>query len=76
MKQSSTIRWRHNLEWRDLPALLNELADVKEEPNGKLKVTRNGQTLVMEPDRHKDVAQADEIMRIRRFLERTEAQEK
>lgn len=65
----------HNLEWRDLRALLSELADVEEEPNGKLKVTRNGQTLVLQPDRHKDVAEADEIMRIRHFLERTEAQE-
>jgi len=63
----------HNLEWRDLRALLSELADVEEEPNGKLKVTRNGQTLVMEPDRHKDVADVDELMRIRHFLERSDA---
>jgi hypothetical protein len=63
----------HNLEWRDLRALLSELADVEEEPNGKLKVTRNGQTLVMEPDRHKDVAEVDELMRIRHFLERSDA---
>lgn len=62
----------HNLEWRDLRALLNELADVEEQPNGKLKLTRNGQTLVMEPDRHKDVADVDEIMRIRHFLERSD----
>jgi hypothetical protein len=63
----------HNLEWRDLRALLSELADVEEEPNGKLKVTRNGQTLVMQPDRHKDVAEVDELMRIRHFLERSDA---
>lgn len=63
----------HNLEWRDLRALLTELADVEEEPNGKLKVTRNGQTLVMQPDRHKDVAEIDELMRIRHFLERSNA---
>jgi len=62
-----------NLEWRDLRALLRELADVEEEPNGKLKVTRNGQTLVMQPDRHKDVAEVDELMRIRHFLERSNA---
>jgi len=34
-----------NLEWRHLRALLNELVDVEEEPNGKRNVTRNGQTL-------------------------------
>ena len=64
-----------NLEWRDLRALLSEIADVEEEPNGKLKVTRNGHTLVMEPDRHKDVAEVDELMRIRHFLERSDTAE-
>src|SRR5580698_9071444 len=65
----------HNLQWRDLRALLTELADVEEEPNGKLRVTRNGQTLVMEPDRHKDVAEVDELLRIRHFLERSDVAE-
>jgi hypothetical protein len=64
-----------NLEWRDLRALLSEIANVDEEPNGKLKVMRNGHTLVMEPDRHKDVADVDELMRIRHFLERSDAAE-
>ncbi|HET6323301.1 MAG TPA: hypothetical protein VFG04_01275 [Planctomycetaceae bacterium] len=61
----------HNLEWRDLRGLLNELAEVEEEPNGKLKITRNGQTLSVQPDRHKDVAEVEELMRIRHFLERS-----
>ena len=52
--------------------MLSEIANVEEEPNGKLKVTRNGHTLVMEPDRHKDVAEVDELMRIRHFLERSD----
>jgi hypothetical protein len=65
----------HNLEWRDLRALLSELAEVEEEPNGKLRATRNGQTLVMQLDRHKDVAEVDELMRIRHFLERSNAAE-
>src|SRR5579862_6937150 len=30
-------------------------------------------TLVMQPDRHKDVAEVDELMRIRHFLERSNA---
>ena len=63
----------HNLEWRDLRALLTELAEVEEEPNGKLKITRNGQTLIMRPNRHKDVAEIDELMRIRHFLESSNA---
>jgi hypothetical protein len=65
----------HNLEWRDLRALLTELADVEEEPNGKLKATRNGQTLVMQLDHHKDVAEVDELMRVRHFLERSNTAE-
>ncbi len=65
----------HNLEWRDLRGLLNELAEVEEEPNGKLRVTRNGQTLIVQPDRHKDVAEVEELMRIRHFLERSNTAE-
>lgn len=61
----------HNLEWRDVRSLLGELADVEEEPNGNLKVTRNGQTLVLHVDRHKDVAQVDELLKIRHFIERS-----
>jgi hypothetical protein len=63
----------HNLQWRDVRALLSELAEIEEEPNGKLRVTRNGETLVVVPDRHKDVAEVDELMRIRHFLERSDA---
>jgi hypothetical protein len=65
----------HNLEWRELRGLLNELAEVEEEPNGKLRVTRNGQTLIVEPERHKDVADVEELMRIRHFLERSNTAE-
>jgi len=32
---------------------------------------RNGQTPVMQPDHHKDVAEVDKLMRIRHFLERS-----
>jgi hypothetical protein len=63
----------HNLEWHDVRSLLGELAEVEEEPNGKLKVTRNGQTLVLHADRHKDVAQVDELLKIRHFLECSDA---
>jgi hypothetical protein len=63
----------HNLEWRAVRALFDHLAEVVEQPNGNLKVTRNGQTLVLPPSRTKDVAGTDELMALRHFLERSEA---
>jgi len=62
----------HNLEWRDVHALLGEMGDVAKEHNGSLKVTRNGQTLVLHPTSKKDVAEMDEVMALRHFLERSE----
>ncbi len=62
----------HNLGWHDVHALLRQLGQVAEEPNGNLKVTRNGQTVVLPPARTKDVAETDELMKIRDFLDRTE----
>jgi hypothetical protein len=46
---------------------------VTEEPNGNLKATRNGQTLVLQPSHTKDVAESSIVMDIRHFLERSEA---
>ncbi len=62
----------HNLAWREVHALLNELGEVVEEHNGNLKVTRNGQVLVLHEARTKDVAEMDELMSLRHFLERSE----
>ncbi|MFA5262723.1 MAG: hypothetical protein WC378_02790 [Opitutaceae bacterium] len=62
----------HNLEWRAVRSLLETLGHIAEEPNGNLKVTRNGQILVLHPPRTKNVAEADEIMDLRRFLEQSE----
>ncbi len=62
----------HNLEWRDVHALLEEMGDVAKEHNGSLKVTRNGQTMVLHPTSKKDVAEMDEVMALRHFLERSE----
>jgi len=61
----------HNLEWRSVRTLLEALGEVAEEANGNLKVTRNGETLVLHPPVTKDVAGADEIMALRHFLERS-----
>jgi hypothetical protein len=62
----------HNLEWRSVRALFNQLADVVEQPNGNLKVTRNGQSMVLRTPRTKDVADVEELMELRHFLERSE----
>ena len=62
----------HNLGWNDVHALFRQLGQVEEEPNGNLKVTRNGQVLVLHPPRTKDVAETDELMALRHFLERSE----
>jgi hypothetical protein len=62
----------HNLDWRQVRSLFEHLAEVVEQPNGNLKVTRNGQSLVIHPPRSKDVAETDELMAIRHFLQRSE----
>ncbi len=62
----------HNLEWRAVRALLSKLGQIAEEPNGNLKVTRNGWTLVLPQPRTKDVADPEELMALRHFLERSE----
>lgn len=58
----------HNLEWRDVKALFDEIGQIEQEPNGNLKVTRNGLHLVLHPEGAKDVSNADELMAIRHFL--------
>lgn len=63
----------HNLEWRAVRALLKKLGRIEEEPNGHLKVTRNGQTLILRQPHTKDVAEAADVMALRHFLEQSEA---
>jgi hypothetical protein len=60
----------HNLQWRNVRAMLSAIAEVIEEPNGNLKVTHDGHTLLLHPSRHKDVADVGDLVEIRRFLER------
>src|SRR5579862_4499734 len=61
----------HNLDWRSLTALFNQLGELEEEPNGKLKFTRNGQSITLH-SHGKDV-EVDEIMHIRRFLDASQS---
>jgi hypothetical protein len=58
----------HNLAWHDVLSLLNSLATVTIEHNGKTKVTRNGHTLFIHADGHKDVHDAEQMKHIRDFL--------
>src|ERR1700677_4397338 len=55
----------HNLDWRDVHSLLSAMAEVTEEHNGNLKVTRNGEVLVLHASRTKEVAEMDEVMTLR-----------
>jgi hypothetical protein len=60
----------HNLEWRDLERLLEAVGTVEVEHNGKVRVEVNGQTTILHRPRHKDVADVEQLVEIRHFLER------
>jgi hypothetical protein len=64
----------HNLQWREVWSMLSAMTDAKavEDEKGTLKVTRNGQTLVLHRPRGKDLADKKELMQVRHFLERSE----
>ena len=65
----------HNLKWRHVHALFRHLGKVEEEHNGNLKVTRNGESMILQPPRTKDVAEMEELVALRHFLERSETAE-
>ena len=60
-----------NLQWHDVRSMLNSISEVMEEHNGNLRFTRNGETLTVHPPKHKDLSDVEELMKIRRFLERS-----
>lgn len=53
--------------------MLNAMPDVQavEDAKGSLKISRNGQTLVLRRPRGKDLADKRELMQVRHFLERS-----
>ena len=61
----------HNLQWRDVRSMLDSITEVEEEHNGNLRFTRHGETLIIHPPKHKDLADIHELMKIRHFLERS-----
>jgi hypothetical protein len=62
----------HNLKWDDVHALFRHLGKIEKESNGNLKLTRNGQILVLHPHRTKDVSETAEVMALRHFIDRSE----
>jgi hypothetical protein len=60
-----------SLEWHHVRSLLDALADVAEEPDGSLYVNRNGMFLVIRPPRFNDLGTVDELLDLRRFLEKS-----
>ena len=63
----------HNLACRDIRALLERLGQVAEDQHGNFKITRNGQSMVLQPPHSDAVAEKDEIMTLRHFLIRSDA---
>jgi hypothetical protein len=65
----------HNLQWREVWSMLGAMADTNavEDDKGNLKVTRNGQTMLLHRSRGKDLADKRELMQVRHFLERSES---
>ena len=62
----------HNLAWHDVFAMLRQLGEVDEQPNGNLRVIRHGLTLVLHPVRTKEVSTTEEVLALRHFLDRSE----
>ena len=63
----------HNLQWREVWSMLGAMKDVSavEDAKGNLKASRNGQTLMLHRPRGKDLADKQELMQVRHFLERS-----
>jgi hypothetical protein len=58
----------HNVEWHDVLSLLREVAEVHEQPNGKVGVVVDGTTTVLPRPRGKEVG-AEELVEVRHLLE-------
>jgi hypothetical protein len=58
-----------NVEWRRVRSLLDGVATVTEERNGKLRITLGDETEVLEPPRGKDV-DTRMLVDLRRMLTR------
>lgn len=61
-----------NLEWRELLSLLGHMGQVTEESNGHLSIMRNGHHLILHRSHSKDLADIEELMTVRHFLQRSD----
>ena len=61
----------HDLRWNDLHAMLGAVAELKDETNGTVKVTRNGLSLFLHAPAGRDVTDVEIIMKIRHFLDQS-----
>ncbi len=59
----------HNLEWRDVIALIEQLGNVEEKENGHLTFTVNGISQVFQRSQEKDVSEIQQVLDLRHFLE-------
>ena len=59
----------HNLQWRDVVALLTGIGDIDERRSGEYSLHAGGERLSLHKPRAKDVP-ADDVVHLRRFLER------
>lgn len=57
-----------NVEWREVISLLEQVADVEEEHNGKYKVKLGDEVLFLHRPKHKDVDQ-QMLVDVRHLLE-------
>ena len=57
-----------NVEWREVISLLEQVADVEEEHNGKFKVKLGSELLFLTRPKHKDVDQQT-LVDVRKALE-------
>jgi len=62
----------HTLGWQEVHALFRHVGHVEADPDGCLKVTRNGEELILHAPRTKEVGEAHEVLALRHFLERSE----
>jgi hypothetical protein len=69
VEQIFARRSSRNVEWRRVRSLLDAVATVTEEDNGKLRVSLGGETEVLVPPHGKDV-DTQMVVDLRRMLSR------
>jgi hypothetical protein len=57
----------HNVRWRDVLSLLESVAAVTEEPNGRYTVTLGSEIETFDPPRHDDIDE-QQLVDLRRML--------